>query len=86
MQMTRAAAAVVVVPLVLVAKKMVVVVVVQVVWRLKSSSGKGLEFDALLRNFGGNEQKLNGVKKPVIIKTTGLNTTNSFEPVTIKTV
>ncbi|GKB65237.1 hypothetical protein Tco_0921423 [Tanacetum coccineum] len=39
-----------------------------VVWRLKSSSGKGLEFDALLRNFGGNELKSNGVKRRDLVR------------------
>ncbi|GJY12265.1 hypothetical protein Tco_0381574 [Tanacetum coccineum] len=35
----------------------------EVVWRLKSSSGKGLKFDALVGNFGGNGPKSNGVKR-----------------------
>ncbi|GJZ76526.1 ALP1-like protein [Tanacetum coccineum] len=39
-----------------------------VVWRLKSSSGKGLEFAALLRNFGGNELKSNGVKRMDLVR------------------
>ncbi|GJV00930.1 thioredoxin-like fold protein [Tanacetum coccineum] len=41
---------------------------VHVVWRMKSSSGKGLEFDALLRNFGGNELKSNGVKRRDLVR------------------
>ncbi|GKA35431.1 hypothetical protein Tco_0721922, partial [Tanacetum coccineum] len=34
-----------------------------VLWRLKLSTRKGLEFGALLENFGGNGPKSNGVKR-----------------------
>ncbi|GJX05188.1 hypothetical protein Tco_0191104 [Tanacetum coccineum] len=37
-------------------------------WRLKSLSGKGLGFDALLAIFGGNEAKSNGVKRNDLVR------------------
>ncbi|GKE14590.1 two-pore potassium channel 1-like protein, partial [Tanacetum coccineum] len=39
-----------------------------VVWRLKSLSGNGLGFDALLAIFGGNGAKSNGVKKKDLVR------------------
>ncbi|GKF63785.1 hypothetical protein Tco_0187233, partial [Tanacetum coccineum] len=40
----------------------------KVVWRLKSLSGKGLGFDALLAIFGGNGAKSNGVKRKDLVR------------------
>ncbi|GJU97974.1 alpha-1,6-mannosyl-glycoprotein 2-beta-N-acetylglucosaminyltransferase [Tanacetum coccineum] len=42
--------------------------VVHVLWRLKSSSGKGIEFDTLLGNFGGNGPKSNDVKRRDLVR------------------
>nr|GEZ23723.1 hypothetical protein [Tanacetum cinerariifolium] len=39
-----------------------------VVWRLKSLSGKGLRFDALLAIFDENGAKSNGVKKKDLVR------------------
>nr|GEZ63773.1 hypothetical protein [Tanacetum cinerariifolium] len=39
----------------------------RVVWRLKSLSGKGLGFDALLAIVGGNGTKSNGVKRKDLV-------------------
>ncbi|GJY59158.1 hypothetical protein Tco_0459050 [Tanacetum coccineum] len=43
----------------------------EVVWRLKSLSGKGLGFDALLAIFGGNGAKSNGVKRNDLVLVQG---------------
>ncbi|GKD59976.1 hypothetical protein Tco_1297485 [Tanacetum coccineum] len=43
----------------------------EVLWRLKSSSGKGIEFDTLLGNFGGNGPKSNDVKRRDLVRVRG---------------
>ncbi|GKA08931.1 hypothetical protein Tco_0688262 [Tanacetum coccineum] len=40
----------------------------RVLWRLKSPTRKGLEFGALLENFGGNGPKSNGVKRRDLVR------------------